>query len=137
MASDTPSRNAASDLGDRVSHPQAMRHGSVSERFVKCSKSNCACHSDANKRHGPYLSLTSAKKGKTKSRYLSPQQADLARRQIDAGRQFNRQVDAYWKLCEQWADEELDAVPAGSGEAAKKGGSARASRRKSRKRLKT
>src|SRR5579872_351506 len=137
MASNTASRNVASDLVDRLSHPQAMRHGSVSERLVKCSKTNCACHSDPQKRHGPYLSLTSAKKGKTKSRYLSPPQADLARRQMDAGRQFNRQVDGYWKLCEQWADEELNAVPADSGEAAKKGGSARVSRRKSRKRLRT
>ena len=113
-----------------------MRHGSVSERFVKCSKSNCACQSDPQKRHGPYLSLTSAQNGKTKSRYLNPGQAEVARRQIESGRQFNRQVDAYWKLCEKWADEELDAGPAASGEAAKKGGSAQASRRRSRRKSK-
>jgi hypothetical protein len=128
--------NAAAKLADRLVHPQAMRHGSVSERFVKCSKSNCACRSDPEKRHGPYLSLTAAEKGKTKSRYLTPEQAEMAHRQIDAGRSFHQQVDAYWKLCQQWADQELDAVPAASGEEAKKGGSRRVSKQKSRKRSK-
>lgn len=113
-----------------------MRRGSVSERFVKCSKPNCGCHADPDKRHGPYLSLTALHNGKTKSRYLTPEQSVIARRQIDAGRDFNQQVDAYWKLCQQWADEELDAVPAPSGEAAKKGGSARASKVKSRRKSK-
>ena len=136
MPSHTVPPNAAAELVDHLTHPHAMRRGSVAERFMKCSKPNCACHSDAEKRHGPYLSLTATQKGKTQSRYLTPQQSEIARRQIDAGRKFNRQVDAYWKLCQQWADEELDAGSATSGEAAKKGGSVRASEQRSRKKLK-
>lgn len=113
-----------------------MRRGSVSERYVKCSKLGCACATDTQARHGPYFSLTNASRGRTHSRFLNVQQAATARAQIEAGREFRRQVDAYWKICEQWADEELEGVAAASGEAVKKGGSRRASRPRSRKRSK-
>ncbi len=108
-----------------------MRRGSLSERTIKCSKPGCACAQDPKARHGPYYSLTHAVGGKTKSRFLSAEQADLARRQIDAGRQFRGRVEALWEACEEWADNQLtDAAAASSGEA-KKGGSKRISRTKS------
>lgn len=122
----------AADLAQQLAHPVAMRHGSVGERFMKCSKPNCACSVDLDARHGPYPVLTSSSGGKTKSRYLSGEQAAVARRQIEAGRQFQQQVDRYWEVCHQWADQELD----GSGtaettsEAVKKRGSKRASKKR-------
>lgn len=138
MSDPSPPSAAAATLADRLAHPQPLRRGSLSERFVKCSKPGCPCASDPGARHGPYLSLTRAVHGKTQSRLLSPPQADRARRQIDAGHEFRQQVDAYWKICEQWADEELDelaAAPA-TAEAVKKGGSKRASKLRSLKRSK-
>jgi hypothetical protein len=39
--------------------------------------------------------------GKTHSRFLTPEQADLVRQQIDAGRQFRGRVDALWEASEQ------------------------------------
>lgn len=107
-----------------------MRRGSVSERTIKCSKPGCACAQDPKARHGPYLSLTHAVQGKTRSRFLSAEQAHLARQQIDAGREFRAKVDAYWEACEEWADGQLAGVAASPAEV-KKGGSKRTSRMKS------
>ena len=108
-----------------------MRRGSLSERFVKCSKSGCLCATDSNARHGPYFSLTRAVNGRTQSRLVSSRRAEVVRRQIEAGREFRQQVDAYWKVCEQWADEEVEGASTETAEAVKKGGSKRASKPRS------
>lgn len=114
--------------------PVPMRRGSVSERFVKCGKSACPCAQDPKARHGPYFSFTHAVKRRTQSRFLSPTEATLVRRQIEGGQPFRSQVDAYWKRCEQAADQELSSLRAAPPEAAQKGGFRRSSQRKSRPR---
>ena len=124
-------RQLATDLADA----KPMRRGSLSERTIKCSKPGCACAQDPKARHGPYHSLTQSVEGKTRSRFLSAEQAHLARQQIDAGRKFREQVDAYWEACEEWADGQLADVAASS-EEVKKGGSKRTSRRTSSRKSK-
>ncbi len=119
-------RQIATDLADA----KPMRRGSLSERTVKCSKPGCACAQDPKARHGPYYSLTHAVDGKTRSRFLTTEQAALVGQQIDAGRKFRARVDDYWEACEDWADTELADSSASSGEA-KKGGSKRISKTKS------
>src|SRR5580658_10424751 len=105
-----------------------MRRGSLSERTIKCSKPGCACAKDPNARHGPYHSLTHAVAGKTRSRFLTSEEALVARQQVHAGRKFRGQVDAYWEACEEWADGQLADVAASSSREAKKGGSKRTSK---------
>jgi hypothetical protein len=100
-----------------------MRRGSVSERTMKCGKAGCPCQEDRKARHGPYYSLTRPMAGKTHSRYLSPEQAALARQQIAQGHKFREQVEQYREACEQWADAQLERSQAASREAAEKGGS--------------
>ena len=107
-----------------------MRPGSVGERTMKCGKPGCACASDPDARHGPYYCLTKAVKGKTRSRYLTAEQAAMARQQIDASREFHLQMGDYLEACEEWADSEMAPSPAPSQEA-KKGGSQRTSGTKS------
>ena len=102
-----------------------MRHGSVSERSIRCGKPNCACATDDKARHGPYFSLTQAVEGKTRSRFLNAEQAALAQQQIKAGREFRQHVDNYWEACEQWSDSQLDAPVQDSSAEAKKKGSKR------------
>ena len=121
-------------LAARIAEPTPMRRGSLSERYVKCSKPGCLCAERPQARHGPYSSLTRAVAGRTQSRFLSGEQAAIARRQVAAGRQFRQQVAAYWEACERWADTQLDAPEAASREAAQKGGSTRPSRRRSSRR---
>ncbi|MBZ5727842.1 MAG: hypothetical protein LAP87_22965 [Acidobacteriia bacterium] len=121
----------ATDLADA----KPMRRGSLSERRIKCSKPGCACARDTKARHGPYHSLTHAVEGKTRSRFLTGEQAPVAQQQIDAGRKFRAQVDAYWEACEEWADAQLADV-ATSSEELKKRGSQRASKAKSSRKSK-
>ena len=53
--------------------------GTVLKRMMKCGKAQCACASDAAKRHGPYFELTYKANGKTVNVKLSPEAAPLYR----------------------------------------------------------
>jgi len=61
--------------------------GTVLKRMMKCGKPQCACASDATKRHGPYFELTYKANGKTVNVKLSPEAAPLYRR---AARQYRK-----------------------------------------------
>jgi len=117
--------------------PNLWRRGSLSERTIKCSKPGCACAKDPKARHGPYFSLTRGVEGKTRSRFLTPEQAALARQQIEAGHEFRSQLETYWEGCEDWADRELDGSPRVSAREAEKGGSKAVSQKKSSRKSKT
>ena len=110
--------------------PKAMRRGSVSERYMKCGQKSCRCQDDAQARHGPYSSLTRGEGGRTRSRYLSAEQAAVARQQVQAGQQFRKQLEGYWQACERWADAELEVAKVSAQEGAKKGASKKPSTRK-------
>jgi hypothetical protein len=112
------------DLAAQLAQPKPMRRGSFSERYVKCSKPGCPCAHDPKARHGPYFSLTRGVRGRTRSRFFSAPQAELVRRQVEAGQQFRRQVEAFWEACEQWANAQLES-PAATSQAAQKRGSKR------------
>ena len=118
-------------LAKELAKPRPMRRGSVSERWMKCGQKECPCQHDPQARHGPYFSLTRSEGGKTKSRYLSAEQASLARQQVEAGQEFRRRVETYWQACELWGDSQLEASAAASQEAAKKGASKRRSKSRS------
>jgi type II secretory pathway component PulJ len=51
--------------------------GTVLKRMMKCGRTQCACHRDPAKRHGPYFEWTYKVKGKTVNVKLSPQAAPL------------------------------------------------------------
>jgi len=51
--------------------------GTVLKRMMKCGKAQCACASDATKRHGPYFEITYKANGKTVNIKLSPEAAPL------------------------------------------------------------
>jgi len=102
---DVPAR--VRDLAARFAQPKPMRRGSLSERYVKCSKPGCPCADDPEARHGPYFSLTRGVGGRSRSRFVSDAQAELVRRQVEAGQHFRRQVEAFWEACEEWADAQL------------------------------
>ena len=108
-------------LAAAFSQPEPIRRGSLYERRMKCGKAACACQDDPKAAHGPYFTLTQKVRGKTRSRYIAPEQAPLVRQQIESGRQFRARVEAYWDACERWADEQLEVAPASAEEAEKKG----------------
>ena len=51
--------------------------GTVLKRMMKCGRSQCACHRDPAKRHGPYFEWTYKAQGTTVNVRLSPQAAPL------------------------------------------------------------
>jgi hypothetical protein len=67
-------------------------------------------------------------RGKTRSRFLTEEQAAVAQQQIATGREFREHVDAYWDACEQWADAQLEPKPTAASEQAEKKGSKRRSK---------
>jgi hypothetical protein len=120
----------ARELSEKIGQARPMRRGSLSERYVKCSKPGCPCSERAESRHGPYFSWTRKIDGRTHSRFLTPEQAAVVQRQIDAGHAFRADIEALWEVCEQWADRELDGE-ANAVESAEKKGSRRSSMRRS------
>lgn len=64
--------------------PQLL-HASLSERFLKCGKAQCRCHSDGPK-HGPFFYLSRCfAKGQMQSLLLkSPAQIEQARHSVAA-----------------------------------------------------
>ena len=123
-------------LAAQMAAPTPMRRGSLSERYVKCSKPGCACAERPTARHGPYYSLTRTVGGRTQSRFVPAAQTARVRQQIAAGQQFRRHVDAFWEACEQWAEAQLDTPEATAQEAAKKGAAKKPSTRRSSPRSK-
>ena len=120
MTDDRRCPGAGAQLAAQVGAPAPMRRGSLSERYVKCSKPGCACADGTEARHGPYYSLT--RRGRPHAVPVPVRRAGpRVRRQIEAGRQFRQQVDAYWEACERWADAELEARPARPRRRPKKG----------------
>jgi hypothetical protein len=69
-------------------------HASLVERFLKCGKANCHCHTGGPK-HGPFFYLNRCfAKGLVQSLLLkSPDQIDQARQGVDAYGQVQRVVD--------------------------------------------
>ena len=64
-------------LTARLSEIGFIWPGHVQRRYLTCGKPNCACHKDPQAKHGPYAYWTSKETGKTVSRLLRPQEADL------------------------------------------------------------
>jgi hypothetical protein len=135
--SSAPAAAIRARLRTHLTDPIPMRRGSLTERFVKCSRPGCPCAHDPEARHGPYVSLTRSVAGTTRTRLLAPTVADTVRRQIEVGRQFRDATALYWAACERLADAEIEALTAASGPVGEKGGSVRRSRRKLRGKSRT
>lgn len=126
--STAPASAIRARLGSQLGDAIPMRRGSLTERFVKCSRPGCPCADDPDARHGPYVSLTRSVGRTTRTRLIPPERAETVRRQIEVGRQFRDATELYWVACERLADAEVERLaPAGE-----KGGSVRRSRRRLR-----
>lgn len=136
MAKPTELAERARAISIPLAQPKPMRRGSLTERYVKCSKPGCACGERAEARHGPYYSWTRKIGGRTQSRFLTREQADLVQAQIATGQDFRKALEALWEVCEAWADVELEELATTASEAEKRG-SARRSKRSSTKKSKS
>ena len=89
--------------------------GSLVERWTSCGKPNCRCTSDPPQRHGPYYQLTWKEQGKTVTRRLPPEQAQLYQEWITNRRQLeallHQMRDISWEAGAYLL--EAAAIPAG------------------------
>ena len=67
-----------------------FRRGTLVKRFMVCGKPNCACHGTPPRLHGPYYQWTRKIRGKTRSLFFTPKQAQLLSTWIAMGRQLDR-----------------------------------------------
>lgn len=74
--------------------PPEVLHASLIERYLKCGKANCRCHT-AGPMHGPFYYLNRCfAKGQMQSLLLkSPSQIDQARQSVAAYAQVQQALD--------------------------------------------
>jgi hypothetical protein len=66
--------------------------GSIAERHMVCGRTNCACHAEPDRRHGPYYQWTRKVAKKTVGRFLSRDQRDDYERWIANDRRVHELV---------------------------------------------
>ena len=66
--------------------------GSLVVRETSCGKPGCRCQGDPPQRHGPYFQWSRTREGRTESRRLDEQEAELYREWIDNRRRLERIV---------------------------------------------
>ena len=73
----TQFERAYRELAAKLAELGFMHEGSVVRQRLTCGKSACLCHTDPERRHGPYFYWTAKVKGRTVSRLLSKEEAEL------------------------------------------------------------
>ena len=81
------------DVATRIADVGYIRSGSVIERLTKCGTPTCRCHSDPERRHGPYWQWTAKVAGKTVTRSLTPDEAARYQEWIANDRQLRALID--------------------------------------------
>ena len=84
----TEYERAYRDLAGKLAELGFMHEGTVVRQRLTCGKSSCVCHTDPERRHGPYFYWTAKVKGRTVSRLLSREEADLYEEWIRNRRRF-------------------------------------------------
>ena len=97
-----------------------MVQGGLSETSRRCGNSHCICRRDPKRLHGPHLYITYRKGGKSRSLYVPPEHAEVARHARQAWAdfweigcslaEFNRD-----RLRKQWQREKQSHTPALAG----------------------
>lgn len=72
--------------------------GSVTRRSTRCGTPGCRCHADPPRLHGPYAQWTAKVDGKTVTRRLSEQEAQIYEEWIANDRQFRAVVTEMRKI---------------------------------------
>jgi hypothetical protein len=84
----TEYERAYRELAAKLAKVGFIHEGTVVRQSLTCGKSACVCHSDPERRHGPYFYWTSKLKGRTVSRLLSQEEAELYQEWIENRRRF-------------------------------------------------
>lgn len=81
------------DLAERIAEIGFIAGGSITHRQTRCGKTNCRCHGDPPQLHGPYYQWTAKVDGKTVTRRLTQDQAQLYQQWISNDRQLRALIE--------------------------------------------
>jgi hypothetical protein len=116
---------AIGELGD-------LRPGQLTARYRKCGKPNCHCATPGDPGHGPSYSLTRVVSGKTVTRIIPAGPAVAqTQAQLEEYRRFRQLSHELVEVSEALCEASLKQTPAAA-DAAKKKGSKKTSRLRSR-----
>jgi hypothetical protein len=93
----------------RVQEVGFICEGSLAELYTSCGNPNCRCQNPEG-RHGPYWQLTWKAGGKTVTRRLSAEEAQLYRQWIENRRQLNAVIEEMQRLSRQAGEYTLAAI---------------------------
>lgn len=86
------------ELAQQLGTTDFIWNGSISKRFLTCGKPSLPCHRDTEAKHGPYYYWTTKKAGKTISKSLTEQQAEILQQWISNRRKLERILNDMKKL---------------------------------------
>lgn len=126
-------------LYDELATTGDFRRGSISENYRRCGKPNCVCAQPDHPGHGPRFLWTRTVAGRgTKGRQLSADEVDKVRAELANYHRFaemSEQIVAVNEaICEARPPDAASTVSSTADTQAEKGGSARRSKRSSRRR---
>ena len=67
---------------------ETMVQGGLSETSRRCGNPSCICYRDPERLHGPHLYITYREDGRSRSLYVPPQHAEIARKAQQAWAAF-------------------------------------------------
>ena len=91
-------------LQDQLRELGFIAPGSVIERYTACGAESCRCNGDPSARHGPYFQYTRKVAGKTLTRRLNAEQAQLYREWITNRRRLDQLTAEMDELSQHAAD---------------------------------
>lgn len=80
------------ELAAQLAEIGLISSGSVTHRYTQCATPGCKCHDNPPQRHGPYYQWTAKVGGKTVTRRLSTQEAQLYQEWIANDRQMRHLI---------------------------------------------
>jgi len=75
-----------------------IHSGSITRRYTHCATPGCKCHADPPQPHGPYYQWTAKINGKTVTRRLTENEAELYQEWIDNDRRLRRLIQQMRQL---------------------------------------
>ena len=96
-------------LRDQLAQIGYICTGSITEVYRKCGKSYCICAKDENAAHGPYNVWTRKIKGKTVTRNLTDDQAELCRGCIQKMRKLEVIIVKMRELTAKYIEEQKNS----------------------------
>jgi len=76
------------ELAGQLAEIGLIASGSIMQRSTRCGTPGCHCHADPPQLHGPYFQWTAKVNGKTVTRRLSEDEAQIYGEWIDNDRQM-------------------------------------------------